>query len=100
MYTQYSRWFFKNKEELFRTLNRHRLTAEEGVLSVFEEDGGEAVVSEVDPITAVAAVAIETDDDFLMTGISSIGNLGFDFINDVVIATIAEPFTLDTGAVG
>lgn len=148
MYTQYSRWFFKNNEELFRTLNRHRLTAEEGVLSAVEEDGEEAVVSgilinsssliwnccvvvdniikggalidddllwllkhdlrviadadgmEVDPITAVAAVAIETDDDFLMTGISSIGNLGFDFINDVVIATTAEPFTLDTGTVG
>lgn len=32
---QHNRWFFKKRDELFRTLNRHRFTADEGVA---EED--------------------------------------------------------------
>lgn len=41
---------------------------------------------------ATAAAAMETDDDnFLLIGVCSIGNSGFDFINDVA-TTVSEPF--------
>lgn len=123
---------------MFRTLNRHRFTAEEGAVAVVVEDdedvifgmlvdssplictccvvddgsiiGGALIADDLlwllkhdlrvvinadgvdaDPITAVAAA---TDDDACsMTGISSIGKLGFGFINGV---DIAEPFLPDT----